>query len=214
MPEVLHTVEVRWFLPGPIPTQVKEWFTSLGPGLSWEIPRIDYYLHRAIRSGQSGHRGIKFREGRLEIKDKVRDLGEIELVSRVTGGMESWKKWGFYLSDGEKTAAEDLSGHGDWIAVVKERAMRRYNVDEKGRLGVVEPGQPIANCELELSSVRAAGETWWSVALEAPGDEVQAVFALTAVGRKALVSVVAPNLTLSNSKSYPDWLSSNLSSQE
>jgi len=214
MLEVLFTVEIRWFYPGSIPDSVEEWFALLGPGLSREVARIDYYLSPARWSRQRDHRGIKFREGRLEIKDRIRSAGIIQLGSRVTGELESWQKWGFHLKDGDSTTADDLVDQRDWIAVVKERAMRRYNVDNKGNVAVSDPGQLTVDCEMELSSVRVGDETWWTLALEAPGNEEQGVFALTATGHEALGSDVAPNLTMSNSKSYPNWMSADLANRK
>ncbi|NIV28827.1 MAG: hypothetical protein GWN58_04720, partial [Anaerolineae bacterium] len=61
------TLEARWFMRGSIPHEVREWFARGEPAPIHEPPRMDHYL----RLQRSNALGIKLREGRLEIKQRL-----------------------------------------------------------------------------------------------------------------------------------------------
>lgn len=188
-----------------MPASVKGWFESGEPEPTHEGQRIDHYL---LPEGNGEHMkglGIKLREGRLEIKQRSRSLGETGLGKTATGIVESWRKWSFVLERGQE-AIRGVSLENLWLAVEKKRTLRRYNVDDRGRVKPADRSTLTPDCEMELSVVRAAGEMWWSLALEAVGQERKGLALLTRVARGALGSTGAPILSSADSRGYPVWL--------
>lgn len=174
------TLEVRWFLPGPLPETVDTWFARFGPPVAPET-RTDRYL-----TPTDDALGVKLRDGALEPKRRDAVLGPLA-VGRAAGTVEAWTKWSFALAD----AATPGAG---WVAVTKTRRQREIEV---GR----------ARCHLDLTEVTVGDGAWWSVCLEADGaTAAERRVALGAGAARWLGTDDAPDLSAETSMSYPAWL--------
>ena len=178
---VTDSLEVRWFVRGPLAPEAEAWFASLGPDVADET-RTDRYLVPT----ESDDLGLKIREGTVQAKQRVGAFGMRPLAPGACGGVEAWRKWTL-------GSAGTVPGEG-WIDVVKSRRQRP----------VVLLGRH-ARCALELSELDARGEAWWSVCLEASGASPRARWmALRESARLWLRA--APSLNEEHAMGYPAWL--------
>jgi len=192
------SVETRWFLQGTPPPEVLRWFKD---EMAVAQPsRVDTYLHTA----KTPCLGIKLREGRIEIKQRVRQLGPHTFHPHVTGMVERWNKWGFPVN-AAGTAAETQSD--PWIPVVKERILRRYQIITGGEIRAV-PGWlfPLQRSSIEITNIVLNDAPWWSLGLEVVGTDVDLFKALKATAAIAFKSSGFPPLSATQSYSYPKWL--------
>ncbi|MGD2176491.1 MAG: hypothetical protein PVG71_01580 [Anaerolineae bacterium] len=197
------TVEVRWFYPGQVPAKVEAWFQQ-GAGRVERPPcREDHYL----RLTDPQALGIKLREGRIEVKKRVREHGVVRFHKRVTGIVEHWRKWGFQLAEAHRALSSIAVPTTSWIRVSKERMLRTYRLTvDKCVVPVSASELPRQGCELELSRVHVAGQDWWTLAFEAFGDEsvLQEQFVL--VTQHVFAAEESPSLSAPESRGYADWL--------
>jgi hypothetical protein len=144
---------VRWILPGRFGSAVAGWLGQF-PG-EVEI-REDVYLLEPDLRGLS----VKVRAGSaLEVKAYQGSPGVLKAAGRALGRMESWQKWSFPC---DRLGREDADPVG-WMPVRKRRRVSRFSL-VGGETG----------CAVELTEVRARGQDWWSLGLEATGpDEVR-----------------------------------------
>ncbi|GAB5536506.1 MAG: hypothetical protein Rubg2KO_27550 [Rubricoccaceae bacterium] len=178
---MIESLEVRWFLPGPIPDPVQAWFEGLGLQVALEA-RTDRYLIPT----ESDDLGLKVREGRVEAKQRA-GQGERGRWGSAEAAPASWRKWSLGL-------ATDAPLAPGWADVAKARRQRW--VQGEG-----------AACALELAEVSLEGAVWWSICLEASGGERMArqrVFE-DAAGRW-LDRSDAPSLSPAAACGYPAWL--------
>jgi len=201
------TAEVRWFLPGRIPEEIRQWFGSSAFPLI-PMTRTDRYLVYPF----SEQVGVKFREERIEVKAKVRDLDLLEVGDHVSGKMELWEKW----SAGAESVPllfRDISGTADhWIDVTKTRWMRVFNA-EGDKVTESDPGRgqehPGEGCYAEITGIEVGDRSFWTLGLEAFGEEgsIEATLIKTA---KLLFHPKAPHrgLTETNAFAYPAFLRS------
>ncbi len=192
------TLETRWFYPGSIPPDVLAWYHYGERAPEAQPTRIDYYL----RLTGNDDLGVKLREGRIEIKQRMEQYGVEHLHERVHGLVEGWRKWSFGVND-------IGGGLGDaaWIAVRKARRLRRYCVTEAGDViaiagvEIVGPG-----CNLELAELAIHGETWWSLAFETFGPEASLHAIFTRVTQHTLRGDAVPHLDAEHSYGYAHWM--------
>lgn len=183
------TMEVRWFLAGAVPEAMRSWFGALEAPVQAGAPRVDWYLHAASHDGL----GIKVREGSIEIKQRVDELGVRAAGDSVRGTVERWVKWSFKAVEAPPIDMSD----GYWVPIAKTRETRVY---AGGRL--VEG----AGCNVELAVVEIGGAPWWTLGLEAfgPSDAVEAALDLGLdIVRRSPPPVA---LLERDSMSYPRWL--------
>jgi len=198
------TAEIRWFFQGPIPLEVEAWFQQGAGSVEREPPRTDRYL----RLPGSDDLNVKLREGHLEIKLRVGQVNTLRLHEHVSGVVERWHKWSFELAEPAGARTETMSAAGSWIAVRKERRLRTYQVKRGGRVVALTSSEPPAEgCELELSTIDAAGQTWWTLAFEAFGDESALPDNLVLVAKQVLsVRDEPPPFPTDASQGYAAWL--------
>jgi hypothetical protein len=195
-----YTEEMRWFVPGRAPRDVRAAFT----GNVQE--RTDRYLSHPL----AANIGIKIRQGKIEVKHPIRQGGW--RVPWRNGWIEKWCKWSFPLehqgagqvvsrhpADGEQVPvhsgnAADATGKtqrtgpesSEWIEVVKARRTRVFQVDTGGSIRETGPaahfpaGEPLAWCEVELAGIHVPGSQvsgkthglgqWWSLCFEITGS--------------------------------------------
>jgi hypothetical protein len=212
------SIETRWFLDGD-PHQheaVSDWFENYRPFDSegnvgppnW-LSRIggepDSYL---LLPGYSSM-GIKWREGTLQVKGLVADLGERTFGDHHEGRVQRWIKW---TLDSLPPTYRDLF-HGETglrvekARVQKVRALRLFRLDKANDPTEVEPGLCLERgLAFELTDLERAGRRYCSLAFEAfPGDEVMArEFCAVVECLLGGLSLVA--LDAGQSLSYPAWL--------
>jgi hypothetical protein len=197
------TLEVRWFMRGSIPHEVREWFARGDPGPIPEPPRVDQYL----RLPRSNALGIKLREGRLEIKQRLHQYGNIRFHRRVSGAIEHWRKWSMPLAVTGESLAEILVPQSSWMAVRKERILRCYRCDTEGQVIATQGRFADRGCHMELASVQADDRIWWTLAFEAYGTEPSLRGSLVATIGHILERDRAPTtLDSRDSYGYARWL--------
>ena len=200
---LISTVEVRWFFQGKIPRQVQAWFHG---GLGQVTPaqaRVDHYL----RIAEGDALGVKLREGRIEVKQRQRQLGAMPLQARVSGIVEHWRKWSFPLTRRTGPALDTPVPALGWVGVHKERQLSRYRLTGDGKLVAMSPARyPEQGCDLELTQVTAAGSEWWTLGFEAFGTEPGLEELLSLAAGELLRGTKPPLLPVEKSYSYPRWL--------
>lgn len=210
---MLTSVEVRWFFSGPVPGEFEEWFCRNSAAFT-ASSREDLYLRFPASLGLN----VKLREGRLEIKSLMKTLGARSFTPDVAGNVQMWKKW-----SGGEAAVEEFerlrtSAPHLWIAVRKERTLRKFSV---GGASIVEVDAgrffPPEGCNIELTRITVDGTAYWSLAFEAYGDPARIEGYLQRIAERVLsdkrrprpfktCSSSADAFSADNSHSYPEWL--------
>ena len=154
--------------------------------------------------------GVKFREERIEVKAKVRDLDLLEVGDHVSGKMELWEKW----SAGAESVPllfRDISGTADhWIDVTKTRWIRVFNA-EGDKVTESDPGRgqehPGEGCYAEITGIEVGDRSFWTLGLEAFGNEELLETNLMMTAAHLFESDQTNiHLTLSDSSAYPGFL--------
>jgi hypothetical protein len=151
--------------------------------------------------------GVKWREGTLQVKGRVEDLGVRRFGDRHEGRVQRWIKW----TCAEVPAACRAlfaEGHRHGLAaasVHKTRALRMISLGSAGPQEVA-PGNVLERgVGFEMAELELDGERYCSIAFEAFPDD-----AVTAAGFDAVVAgflrEFAGTLPVDASMSYPDWL--------
>ena len=196
------SVEIRWFYQGQLPTAVFDWFTAIDDGLVKEPPRTDYYLNPLTHDGI----GIKLREGRIEVKQRVQTMQTVQVGEHICGIIEQWQKWSFLLSEQDEFTESIQSSQ--WIAVTKSRQIQSFRSEWGKKLQAQFPGLPMeADCRIELTELLVQDAQWWTLGLESYGDDE------TAVSTKLLPAIdwifssrYMPQLDNQASFGYSQWL--------
>jgi hypothetical protein len=199
---LLYSAEVRWFFRGEVPADFAAWFDA---GRSTPFPaRTDLYL--ALPGCESV--GVKQREGRFEVKAVIGGTVPVRYGPAVAGRSDAWVKW----SNDGRGIAEWMAALGrepaGWIAVEKERRLRKFSL-ERGAPQEVGPDVfPHAGCNVELTRLQAQGGRWWTFGLEAYGA-MEAVRGYLRLGAERFFAGEPPPMSLDvvSSCSYPAWLS-------
>ncbi len=205
------TTEVRWFGEGDIPRLIRTWFDLCQGEITGNQVRTDLYFS----DPGSKHLGIKIREGRLEIKQLASQYGLVQLHRQVNGQVEKWRKWGFELGPNQFDPDVISLNYPFWIRVQKERQLRSYQITPNGLLNLAALANirgertatyEIRRCDVELSSIWVDSRRWWSLALEASGQENDAYEDLLVVFTRLAEMNEPPLLKANNSFSFPSWL--------
>ena len=197
------SAELRWFFSGSFPSGVKEWFCG-SKLCKEEKSRTDHYL---VFPG-SNSVGLKVRDGRkLQVKARVREPEPFSLPGgAVSGRLDAWVKWSH--DDGD--VADRLAGlrFGDplWVSVIKERWLRKFQLDD-GQLNEVDADtRHDRGCTIELTRITFKDSPWWSIAFESfgptllPDDVARTAAHFLKLLPRGLI------LTERDSMSYPEWL--------
>ncbi|HSM65299.1 MAG TPA: hypothetical protein VK860_03235 [Ilumatobacteraceae bacterium] len=192
---VVDTTEIRWFVTGALPGDVRRWF--VGPTAVIDERCDRYLLHERTDIG------VKFRNGeKLELKSRLETGPALELTSGLGGVLERWRKW---------TLADGLVEHTPsrrWIHVDKWIAKRRFSVDGADvEFSPVHDGTPA--CDVEIAAIRAGGTTAWSFAFAAHGPVSSRPAAIRAAWQSLAAgasTIRETGLVRSESMGYPEWL--------
>ena len=161
------TLEVRWFQRGSVPDDVRAWFAASDPAPTSEPPRVDHYMCLP----RSNALGIKLREGRIEIKQRLHQYGSVQFHRQATGVIEHWRKWSLPLATTQDDLKEILVPASSWISVRKERMLRGYRCEGEGQVVAIPVTDLSQGCHMELTDVQADDRMWWTLAFEAYGAE-------------------------------------------
>ncbi|BAZ14853.1 hypothetical protein NIES4071_67230 [Calothrix sp. NIES-4071] len=196
------TYETRWFIAGTIPANFETWFKqNCLADSSQPEQRSDIYLY----APNNDFVGIKLRQGRLEIKWRLEELGTMQFGNSVAGKVEKWSKWMCTDSTGEAFLPNQVENSSTWISVNKIRYSQCYQI----RFGIVP--QQLSNsvnldkienhCNVELTLLQSNNNTWWSVALEA-----NFIDSLRATANYLFTNYKNIELLEKDSFAYPSWL--------
>jgi len=196
--EGLRTLEVRWLVPGQVDAAVAEWF---GRFPAETDAREDIYLVDPDLGGLS----VKVRGGRaLEMKMYHGTVGILDVPGRASGRIQSWQKWSFPVG----ALRQDGDAPAGWTVIRKSRQLSRFRLARGGIVaGPGQAGEPA--CAVELTEIRARGETWWSLGFEAagPADLLRRVLEGTAELVFARALPTGAELGPGDCRSYAEWLS-------
>jgi hypothetical protein len=158
--------------------------------------RIDWYA-------APGHQscGIKQREGCLELKLRLKNLGR-QAFADASGVLEQWCKWSLPLA--EVPAAPDLQITG-WTAVEKTRflvyfCIRSDNVQQLDQC-------PELGYQFEWTELKVQGQHWLTMGLETLGDSSKLADRFSSVLEHIAPQLDHYPLDTTHSYAYPDWLS-------
>ena len=193
---VLDTTELRWFFPGPLPTEVGGWFTG-STGVAEQ--RCDTYL-------LDGRRDIgvkrRFRET-LELKVRQALDERVELGDGLAGSLELWRKW---------SPAEGLVEYctdGRWIDVHKSIIKRRFLIDGTEVAFSSDPHVTGVGCDVEVAEVTVGAVQVWTFACAAFGPPASRPEALLASWDALVAAAPCPESfepRTGRAMGYPEWL--------
>lgn len=169
VPRMLTTYEVRWFNSGNIPENIESWFKHsclLSPTKLAE-KRKDVYLY----TPGCDYLGIKLRQGGLEIKWRYPQKNTLHFGSLVEGNIEKWKKWRCSDSSQESFSLQQIGDNPVWVKVGKVRYSQLYQVIKKKPQAVSSDMDVDNGCSFELTNVEVNGNKWWTIGLEAFGED-------------------------------------------
>jgi hypothetical protein len=190
------SLEVRWIFPGQLETAVAEWF---GRFPAETQSRDDTYLVDPRLRGLS----VKVRGGfALELKVYRGSPGILDLAGRACGRMEFWRKWSLPMSP----VHLDIGDVAGWRPVRKRRRISRF-----APVGgpVMAPGRgQEPRCEVELTEIRAHGQSWWTLGFEAKGPAHLLSSELQAAAARVFARPLPGSVELGpdKSRSYAEWL--------
>ncbi len=194
----VDSLEVRWIVPGQLPSAMLEWFARFPAGTE---TRQDAYLLQPRLRGLS----VKLRDGSaLDVKSYLGSPGVLDLPGGGRGRLESWRKWSF-PSGLPGPGGADLPG---WVVVGKTRCGSWFPLASSPDLAQVRPPAAVAGCMAELTEVWVRGEQWWSVGFEAAGPVRLRRGALEHAAGLVFARALPPKVqfSLENSQSYAHWL--------
>ncbi len=157
---MLETAEVRWFFHGPVPGSLRTWFYNLADYVTLEPMRCDHYLVLT----EIDSLGIKVRENRVEVKQRIQARPPTVLAPQISGKVELWRKWSFALS-ASALELEPVPNEDGWILVCKTRHIQSYTegVDRPARSA----GKATWGYTFELTEITLGSQQWWTLGLEA-----------------------------------------------
>ena len=210
------SIETRWFFEGGADgyPQLRQWFETCTPfarradvGPPQWRGRADGQPDVYLLMQSCTDMGVKWREGSLQIKGRVADLGTRHFSALHEGRVQRWIKWTYT----EVPAAYRLlfdadGGRGlETASVHKTRGLRLFGL-ESGAPEEVAPGTVLERgVGFEMADIELNGKRHCSIAFEAfPDDSTTAAGFDAVVG--ACLGELAATLPIDASMSYPDWL--------
>ncbi|MGF1507961.1 MAG: hypothetical protein ACFB9M_00510 [Myxococcota bacterium] len=174
--------------------------------------RTDLYL----QISGSAEVGIKVRNSdakdemqRFEVKALVGAMGPVWFTPRAVGRVERWTKWSFPRSELPNSCWSGIaSGASGWTTVQKRRMRRLVQLSTADGDVEVSPDTRIERgIGCEIAEVRTEDRVAWSLGFEAFPDDSSLPEAFHR-NVCALVNTLPIALELTDSQSYPSWLTS------
>jgi hypothetical protein len=218
----LSTLEVRWFFAGPLEaggSGMEAWFRTRPPlggsgrprPLAWQPRPPAWRQDRYLLVPDQDEMGIKWREGRLEIKGREEALGRQVFAPGIEGMGERWLKWSYAGAPIERRFLRLFEGGGaDGVVVVEKRRLQRcIRLDAARAVEVGCGDQRPPGINVELAQIRVAGspgEFHWSLAFEASPADPSTCEGFAPIVAAFLERCPALPLIADRSMSYPRWL--------
>ncbi len=197
-----QTIEVRWFYPGALPDEVRQWFNPLGESLEKIDTRSDFYLQ-----SQALDIGVKLRQGNLEVKYRQQNLGTIAIEGVENSQVEQWSKWICIDRSSGGITPTNTAGKPGWLKVDKIRDRRLYRVDFADSVQLTQIASPTADiAAIELTQLQLQSQIWWTIACEYFGDNIS-IDRFGVLVRSLLDGYPTSISTIPISCGYPQWLS-------
>jgi hypothetical protein len=194
-----YSAEIRWFLHGPIPGAMADWFAIDMLGSEPEERSDDYILLPLCPTA-----GIKLREGRLQVKSQCREPSPLMITSEINGWASSWVKWSLELTS---ASTRNFYRKNETIRVQKKRWRRKLTLDNDFAEEVATGSHAERGCTMELAALQVEADSWWSLALESFGQPPDIQESLQRCILHFLRRSPPPiRLLASDSKSYSEWL--------
>ena len=192
------TLEVRWFVEGPPPSEVVDWIQSLGAEA--ESARTDLYL-----VSDDPAMNVKLREGKVQTKHRIGDRTPISFAENVEGIQERWVKWSFPTVE-QHHDLFDADPTGLWVPVHKERLRLVIAPEQQSSLcsPMIEP-DPV-EAKIELTEVRSNGQKGWTICMEAEGRPNALPGTLQQTGNHLFGKESPPSLSTDHSFGYARWI--------
>jgi hypothetical protein len=210
------TIETRWFFDGDSGHHpaLRRWFETCAPFPRRADVRAPRWTGRAggapdiyLLMPGCADMGIKWREGMLQIKGRVEDLGTRHMGTRHRGRVQRWVKWTYEeVPAAYRSLFSSGATHGLATAAVhKTRALRMISLDAGEPVEVMPGGVLRRGVGYEMTDLELDGGRCCSIAFEAFPDD-----AVTAAGFDTVVTGFLDELPVAldagASMSYPDWL--------
>jgi hypothetical protein len=218
----LASHEVRWFFEGSSADHagMRKWFEAAdpfrkGPGVGAPIwkGRLDDHPDVYLLIPGADDMGIKWREGELQVKGRVSNLGVHLFCGRHLGHVERWVKWSYSnLPDAYKRIVTGEPGSSALTAAVqKTRALRKVRLDTMtGAAEEVDAGTFVdRGLNAELTDLKIGGKSYCSLGFEAFPDDA-AMHAAFSQAVATFLEGLAQDLGADRSQSYPQWLRANM----
>jgi hypothetical protein len=212
----LTTIETRWFFDGDASAHpgLRHWFENASPFPRAAAAQAPQWKGRAggepdvylLMPGYADM-GIKWREGTLQIKGRIEDLGTRRFSAGHEGRVQRWIKWTY---EEVPAACRSLFAAGekpgpDTAAVHKIRALRMISLDG-GAPQEVTPGLALERgVGFEMTDLELDGKRYCSIAFEAFPDETATMAGFDAVVT-GFLEQLPDTLGADAAMSYPDWL--------
>lgn len=203
------TLEVRWFVDGPVPDDVAAWFAH-ATGAAPESERADLYL-----VSDDPALNAKLREGKLQLKRRGGRRVPVTFAPEVVGYRERWHKWSFRIKTKKSPDLEAHEPTGLWLRVEKTRDQRTFAPEEQAGL-LAARDLPVltptpAEAAAELTRVRLVGDDGrvheaWTICVEAEGPRDLLTPTLQQMGAYVFAPGTPPALGLTASHGYAGWL--------
>ncbi len=193
---MFRSLEARWFY-DTVPFEAGDHFNNSHA----QKQRTDWYATPTHEGC-----GIKTREGNLETKLRINDLGVRE-IDGVIGRVDEWIKWSLRLPAQGTIPTELLAANG-WIAVTKRRFLRAFEVVNEEVTEVT--GYIDTNgCQFEWTEIELEGKMIWTIGFEAFGEQTGLRSSLESVmGFLVSDGLSTEYFDEASSCAYPEWLSS------
>ncbi len=204
-----YSSEIRWFLAGPLPAAMAEWFSLPILGNDPQALVEDHLL-----LPRSQVTGIKLRDGKLQVKSLCREPSPLMITDQINGWAAGWVKWSLSLTS---NSVRNFYKENPTIRLRKRRWLRKLSLETDAAMEVDDATRIEQGCRLELSALEVEPEAgrdreeamWWSLALEAFGPPQTTDESLRRCINHFLRRQDLPaRLLAADSKSYADWLAS------
>jgi hypothetical protein len=219
LPPPLPSLETRWFFPGTSRDYpaLRTWFETITPvprradvaAPVWK-GRMDNRPDIYLLIPGSHDMGIKWREGQLQIKGRVADVGIHQFGERHNGRVDKWLKWSYKGMPPAWEQLFDLNGSAEFhrIAVYKSRALRKIHLDTMTGAATEVPDSAFVDrgAGIELTDVTLNGQPYCSLAFEAFPDDSGLESAFNTLANTFLATLTAITLTAAQSAAWPAFL--------
>ncbi|ACK69528.1 hypothetical protein PCC7424_1075 [Gloeothece citriformis PCC 7424] len=201
-----QTLEVRWFIEGQLPNNIKHWFWDDCPGqlhqrIESPETREDLYLYLPKCQILS----FKFRQKNLEIKWRKDEFGIEKFLSPLNlnsynyltdwkGKVERWLKLEYCNETVKDKLDVEHKQNQTWINVQKQRWQRIYK-----------------QVEFEISSLKICQTNWWTIAAEMEEKDKNSEQDFYQAIKEFSQTYSHKNLSPEQSYAYPSWLIQNFS---